>query len=195
MCDIIRQEESKTLWEAIMDNAESTSNDLSTKLRQRITEYLTSEGWRVGGAKYPKGTQWLVEANDDKGRPIAIYQESTALKVVERITIVTALTLSDEHQEKYADLSLEEKRDLIYDLRQHLVLLGIGYAGLADPLTKMLFEDIIYMDELSKGGFLRSVRRVRSAGILAATIISRRFNEPPPPEPPRPALGFPLPEK
>jgi len=178
-----------------MDNAESTSNDLSTKLRQRITEYLTSEGWRVGGAKYPQGTQWLIEANDGLGRPVIIYQESTPLKVIERILVVTALTLSDEHQEKYTDLSLEDKRDLIYDLRQHIILLGIGYAGLIDPLTKMFFEDIIYLDELSKGEFLKSVRKVRNAGILAATIIARRFNEPPPPEPPRPTLGFQLPEK
>lgn len=195
MNDIIRQKESKTLWEIIMDNAESTSNDLSTKLRQRITEYLTSEGWRVGGAKYPQGTQWLIEANDGLGRPVIIYQESTPLKVIERILVVTALTLSDEHQEKYTDLSLEDKRDLIYDLRQHIILLGIGYAGLIDPLTKMFFEDIIYLDELSKGEFLKSVRKVRNAGILAATIIARRFNEPPPPEPPRPTLGFQLPEK
>jgi len=195
MNDIIRQKESKTLWEVIMDNAESTSNDLSTKLRQRVTEYLTSEGWRVGGAKYPQGTQWLIAANDDKGRPISVYQESTPLKVVERIIIATGLTLSDEHQEKYADLSLEDKSDLIYDLRQHLLLLGVGYGGLIDPLTKMLFDDIIYLDELSKGGFLKSVRKVRNASILAATIIARRFNEPPPPEPPRPALGFQLPEK
>jgi hypothetical protein len=195
MNDIIRQKESKTLWEVIMDNAESTSNDLSTKLRQRITEYLTSEGWRVGGAKYPKGAQWVIEANDGKGRPITIYQESTPLRIVERIMIITALVLGDEHQGKYADLSIEDRRDLIYDLRQHLILLGVGYGGLVDPLTKMLFEDIIYLDELSKGGFLKSVRKVRDASILANTIISRRFNEPPPPEPPRPALGFPVPEK
>jgi len=195
MSDIIRQEESKTLWEIIMDNAESTSNDLSTKLRQRITEYLTSEGWRVGGARYPQGTQWVIDANDGKGRPITIYQESTPLRIVERILIITALKLGDEHQEKYADLGIEDRRDLIYDLRQHLILLGIGYGGLIDPLTEMLFEDIVYLDELSKGEFLKSVRRVRNASILAATIISRRFNEPPPPEPPRPTLGFPVPEK
>jgi len=195
MRDIIREQEPKTLWEVIMDNADSTSNDLGTKLRQRIIEYLTSEGWRVGGARYPQGTQWLIEANDDVGRPITIYQASIKLRVIERIVVVTALALGDEHQEKYTELSLEDKRDLIYDLRQHLILLGVGYAGLTDPLTKMLFEDIIYPDELSKGEFLKSVRKIRNAGILAATIISRRFNEPPPPEPPRPALGFQLPEK
>jgi len=195
MYDTIRQDEPKTLWDVIMDNAESTSSDLSTRLRQRITEYLTSEGWRVGGAKCPQGAQWVIEANDGMGRPITIYQESTPLRIVERIIIATGLTLSDEHQEKYANLSLEDRRDLIYDLRQHLLLLGVGYAGLADPLTKMLFDDIVYLDELSKGGFLKSVRKVRNAGILAATIIARRFNEPPPPEPPRPVLGFQLPEK
>lgn len=195
MYDIIREEESKTLREVIMDNAESTSNNFNTKLRQRITEYLTSEGWRVGGAKYPQGAQWVIEANDGVGRSITVYQESTALKALERIMIVTALTLGDEHQEKYAGLSLEDKRDLIYDLRQHLILLGVGYAGLTDPLAKMLFEDIIYLDDISKGEFLKSVRKVRNASILAATIISRRFNEPPPPESPRPVLGFQLPEK
>lgn len=195
MYDIIREEESKTLWEIIMDNSESTSNDLGTKLRQRITEYLTSEGWRVGAAKYPQGAQWVIEANDGMGRPITIYQESTPLRVVERIIIATGLTLSDEHQEKYATVSLKDRRDLIYDLRQHLLLLGVGYGGLTDPLTKMLFDDMVYLDELSKGEFLKSVRKVRNASILAATIIARRFNEPPPPEPLRPALGFQLPEK
>ena len=189
------KEESKTLWEVIMDNAESTSNEFTTKLRQRVTEYLTSEGWRVGGAKHPQGTQWLLEANDDKGRPIFVYQESTALKTIERIMIGAAIRLGHEHQEKYLDLSPEDKRDLIYDLRQHLLLLGVGYAGLGDPLIKIVVEDIVYFDDLSKGEFLKSVRKVRNASLLVATVISRRFNEPPPPEPPRPALGFHAPEE
>ena len=137
----------------------------------------------------------IIQANDDKGRPITVYQESTPLRVMERIIVATGLKLSNEHREKYANLSLEDRRDLIYDLRQHLLLLGIGYAGLEDPITNILFEDLIYIDDLSKGEFLRSVRKVRNASLLAATIIARKFNEPPPPEPPRPDLGYHLPKK
>jgi hypothetical protein len=47
----------------------------------------------------------------------------------------------------------------------------------------MLFEDFLYVDDLSKSNFLKTVRKVRNAMLLATITIARRFNEPLPTEP------------
>ena len=70
-----------------MDSAASTTDEFSTKLRQRVTEYLVSEGWRVGAPRTAQGVQWVLLANDDKGRPISVLQESDALRPTERVSI------------------------------------------------------------------------------------------------------------
>lgn len=179
-----------------MMNAESSSDQFSEKLRDTVQRYLNTEGWQVGVVAAPDA-QWVLTANDSQGRHIRVVHPQPILGQTDTLVILTGLQLSPGHKSRYANLTPEQKRDLIFDLRHQIILLGAGYVGLLDPLERMVFEDVVYFDGLTKNSFLQSVRKVRNATILARTIIARRFNEPPPPEPEmeRRSIGFHIPER
>ena len=65
-----------------------------------------------------------------------------------------------------------------------------GWRGIGDNMERMIFDEVVYMDALTKSSLLLAGRHVRNATILVRTIISRRFNEAPPPEPERLPMGF-----
>lgn len=178
------------IWEVVMANAKSTSNEYSDKLRESITEYLKNEGWRVGAPRIEKGVHWILVANDEQGRHINVIFPATALRQSGQLVIANVLKLGDKHKEKYIQLDDNKKRDLIYELRRQILLLGVGYDGIGEPLEKVIFEDILYVEDLNKSSFLQSIRKVRNASLLAVTIIAQRFNEPPPTEPQKPTMGF-----
>lgn len=165
-----------------MDSTESGSSELSSRLLQRITEYLTTEGWQVGPVKTSPQIRWVIEATDNQKRPISVSQENISQKQTERLLIFTTLKLSPHHLEKFKALRPVDQRDLVYEIRQQTIMMGIDYAGLDVPLDRMLFEDFLYVDDLSKSNFLKTVRKVRNAMLLATITIARRFNEPLPTE-------------
>jgi len=158
-------------------------NELSSRLLQRVTEYLTTEGWQVGPVKSSPQIRWVIEAIDYQKRPISVSQEFTPQKQTERLLIFTTLKLSPHHKEIFSALRPVDQRDLVYEIRQQTIMMGIDYAGLDVPLDRMLFEDFLYVDDLSKSNFLKTVRKVRNAMLLATITIARRFNEPLPSEP------------
>lgn len=176
-----------------MANAESTSDNFSIRMRDRIRDYLATEGWQVG-LKTARGAQWVLTADDRQGRPLTIIHPTPVLGQTDRIVIIAALALDPAHQTEYTNLSAESQRDLIFELRHQIILLGAGYQGIGDPLRLMGFDEVVYFDGLTKNDFLRAVRLVRNAIILARTIIARRFNHPPPPVPERHPIGFQPPE-
>jgi len=168
--------------EITLDNTETESGELSTHLLQRVTGYLSTEGWQVGPVKTSPQIRWMIEAVDNQKRPISVSQELTTQKQTERLLIFTTLKLSPHHKEKFGSLRPVEQRDLVYEIRQQTIMMGIDYAGLDIPLDRMLFEDFLYIDDLSKSNFLKTVRKVRNAMLLATVTIARRFNEPLPAE-------------
>ncbi len=165
-----------------MDITESESGELSSRLLQRVTAYLTTEGWQVGLVNTSPQIRWMVEATDNQQRPISVTREITAQKQTDRLLIFTTLKLSPHHQEKFDALRPLDQCDLVYENRQQTIMMGIDYAGLDIPLDRMLFEDFLYVDDLSKSNFLKTVRKVRNAMLLATITIARRFNEPLPSE-------------
>jgi hypothetical protein len=159
-----------------------STNELSSRLLQRVTEYLTTEGWQVGPVKSSPQIRWMIEATDSQKRSISVSQELTSHGQSERLLIFATLKLSSPHVAKFKALRPVEQRDLIYELRQQTIMMGIDYAGLDVPLNHMLFEDFLYVDDLSKSNFLKTVRKVRNATVLSTIVIARRFNEPLPSE-------------
>ena len=159
-----------------MSNAESTGDDFTTNMRNRIQEWLQEQGWQVGTEGAPNAN-WMLTANDRQQRHVSIVQPANRK---DQIVIFAGLTVSPEHRAQIAQMPEHERIDLIFTLRNNLILLGAGYTGIGDPLEDMIFDTSIYFDGLSKDSFLKGVTQVRNASILARSIIAQALNNPPP---------------
>ena len=169
-----------------MSNSESTEDALAEARRNKVQQWLMEEGWQVGLRILPD-TVWVLTCEDQGKRHITIVQE-TGRK--DRIAIVAALSVGAQHQERLNQLPQKERRELIFELRQAIILLDVGYAGIQEPLKQMIFDQRIYDDGLSKDAFLQRITKVRNASVLAVNIIAQHLSEPPPAPQEEKHIGF-----
>jgi len=170
-----------------MSISETTGDGESEVRRARIQQWLMEEGWQIGLRTLPD-TLWALVCNDPQKRHITIVQEAGRK---DRIIMAAGLKVAPEHQSRISQLPEKERHNLIVELRQYIILLDVGFAGIQDPLQLIIFDQRIYDDGLTKDAFLQRITKVRNAGILAANIISRYLSEPPPPSPEEKRIGYP----
>lgn len=169
-----------------MSLADEEEKDFSTAWRDKIEGWLQEEGWTVGHETVA-GSKWTLTARDRQGRPLALGHPAASK---DQIVIELGIKLDTPFQDQIGTLDTTEGRNLIFDLREAVILLGVQYADIALPLREFRLQAVCYFDGLSKNEFLGRIHRVRDAAVLANDRISRAVNRPPPAPPPRPDLGF-----
>lgn len=167
-------------------NNESTQNEMGTRIKERVQQWLMEDGWQVGQLSAPDA-KWVLNVNDGRGRQVLIVQPVDKKDAVE---LVAGLNVIRGHQERLSQLPRNEKHALIYKLRHALIQLDISYSGIGESLQLIQMSTVIYFDGLSKDSFLRWVNRVRNAVILTRGVISQTLAEPPPPPETKPQMGF-----
>jgi len=169
-----------------MSLAHEQEKDYVTAWRDKIEEWLQEEGWTVGHETVP-GASWVLTARDAQGRPLTLGHPSAGK---DQIVIQLGIALDTSLQQQIGQIEPSERRNLIFDLHEAAILLGVQYADIKEPLRQFLLQCVCYFDGLSKNELLGRINRVRDAGVLALDKISRAVHKPPPPEPERPRLGF-----
>lgn len=155
---------------------ESTGDEMSQRMRDNVRDWLTTEGWQVNQGQDPQA-QWLWAANDNRGRHVSIAQE---IGKRDKITVLAALAVAENHQQRFRNLPQDERNSLIFSLQHDLVMLDVGYRGVGEPFERMVFSKASYLDGLTKDLFMGRVERVRNATILVTGMIARALSEPPP---------------
>ena len=169
-----------------MSLANEGEKDFATTWRDKIEGWLQEEGWTVGHETVA-GTKWALTVRDRQGRPLALGHPSASK---DQIVIELGIRIEPSLQQQIGGLDSTERSNLAFDLHEAMILLGVQYANIAVPLHEFQLQAICYFDGLSKNELLGRINRVRDAGVLALDKIARSVNQPPPPEPPRPPLGF-----
>ncbi len=173
-----------------MSLTDEEEKDFATAWRDKIEGWLQEEGWTVGHETVA-GAKWVLTLRDRQGRPLALGHPAASK---DQISIELGIKLDTPLQDQIRTLDPTERRNLIFDLREAVILLGVQYANIAEPLGEFQLQAICYFDGLSKNELLGRIHRVRDAAILANDRVSRAVNRPPPTTPPRSQLGFKTPD-
>lgn len=154
-------------------------------LRQRITDWLISEGWTVGGTPKPiADTVWAVQAVDRSGKSFALGQPNTRPDLV---VIQTGIKLDVRHAEKLGGLSREEQEEFCWELRFQL-LDRVGFNGVAVPLQAVNFVEKLFVEDLTRTHFFATLRTLQNAMLAVIWMVWRRLGQQVPDE------GAPQPE-
>ncbi len=151
----------------------------SQAFHTRINTWLSEQGWKVGEEHAPD-VNWILVISDKQDRKVAIIQPSDNR---DEIVIGTELNIGNSLQQQISKLADRDRRNVIFDLRQALILLEVQSSGVGLPLTKIELSIPSYFDGLTKDEFLRRVSRIRHGLSLVMDIISKALDHPPPPEP------------
>jgi hypothetical protein len=94
------------------------------------------------------------------------------------VTLISRLTLSGTHVTKFAELTPDQKRELLGGLRIELSRLNLGFSGFASPLSDMrISTEVPITADLSEYQFLRAFRQVTNATVLVRQLVQLRLGE------------------
>ena len=103
--------------------------------------------------------------------------------------------MPDDLQHQIGGMQAHERRDLVFDLHEGLIMVGLQWADIQEPLRAFRIETTCHIDGLTKNELLRLIRTVRDGGILTMEKIARALNHPPPTQPETRPAGFRTPEQ
>ncbi len=107
------------------------------------------------------------------------------------IVIQMGLALEQTQTEQIAQMEVQDRNNLLFDVREGLLYLGLQY-NIQPNFSQIIIESTLYFEGLTKNELLGRIHRVRDGGILCIDKILRAFNHPPP-APTQARIGFPTP--
>lgn len=152
-------------------------------LEQIITEWILDEQLTVSKVQDDKSEFHLVIPNV-YGLQFGV--EITRPKGTPWIIIGMALGLAPEHKQAFSLLNDKEKKQFIFDLQTELLRYGVEFQFLptVQDHQSISLSYVIYVDEISRPLFMRTIKLVRNVALLVVWTYSNRFsseigNQPP----------------
>lgn len=136
-------------------------------IRDQVQNWLMGEGWQISEQPHP-GALWLIRAEDGARRKVLVGQNQAR---PDQIHLEASVNLSDEHRTLFENLPDDERRQILWKLRFRLLALNVDFVGVAEPMRSVLLTQRIYMDGLSKDGFLQRFQVVRNAVVTVIWSI------------------------
>lgn len=110
---------------------------------------------------------------DEQGRPITVSRTKSKPS---QLALTTAITLADEHRQKYETLSDNEKEKITHDLRIEMARYRIGYSGINRGLERVVLCDVVLLDNALTGFYLRQrIFYVGGAFALYSEMIGQQL--------------------
>jgi hypothetical protein len=135
--------------------------------RDKVQNWLMSEGWQISEQSHPN-MEWLIRAEDAGQRKILAGQAKAR---EDQILLEATVHLADEHRQKFESLPEERRREILWKLRFRLLMMGVDFAGVAEPMEAVVLTQRIYLDGLTKDGFVQRFLVVRNAVIAVIWSI------------------------
>jgi hypothetical protein len=130
-------------------------------IRDRIQNWLMGEGWEIADQPHPDFT-WLIRAQDAGGRRILLGQSKMR---PDRIHLEARVDIAGEHRRKFDSLPEGKRRENLWKLRFRLLMMGVDFMGVAEPMQSVVLTQRIYVDDLNKDSFIQRFLVVRNAVI------------------------------
>jgi hypothetical protein len=157
--------------------SDNEKNQSMEAIRDRIQNWLMSEGWQIAEPKHPDFA-WLIRAEDGGERRILVGQNKTR---EDRIHLEATIRISDDHRKRFERLPEEKKREALWSLRYQLLQMNVDFIGVTEPMENVVLTQRIYLDGLSKDAFVQRFLTVRNAiiAVIWSTIKDLPEVEPP----------------
>jgi hypothetical protein len=78
-------------------------------------------------------------------------------------------------QKGFASMTGEEQLQIIEILKMELLKLDVDYE-IASNLDSVMLANLVYLEDMTRTTFMKSLKSVRNAALLTISILSRRFN-------------------
>jgi hypothetical protein len=146
-------------------------------VRDKIQNWLMAEGWNIAEQAHPE-LAWLIRAEDAGGRRVLVGQSKARPDLIH---LEARVNVADEHRSKFGALPEEKRREILWKLRFRLLMMSVDFAGVAEPMQAVLLTQRIYLDGLTKDGFIQRFLTVRNAVIAVIWSIMQDLEgvEPP----------------
>ena len=140
----------------MQSNGKSKDAEIFKETFEQTKKWLRDEGFTYGRSASQEGWVWILEPTDPVGFGLTIGQcvgnpESLHL----RLEVVL-----DEYQKEIGALSDDAKKDLVFSLRQRLLLIGIAFE-FGERLGSIKFKERLFTETLTRESFWNGVNRLR----------------------------------
>lgn len=140
--------------------------------RDRIKTWLTERGYAVGKAESGRGILWMLDAQQGKSG----FRFSVAVieKIPDSIVVMASAPL-DDYQLQLQSLTAKQHKELLFRLKFRLLSIDGVKFDLPDDLSKVSVSDELFIEELTRGGFWRTVARIIKAVSCAVLTFEEQF--------------------
>ena len=91
------------------------------------------------------------------------------------LQIVMELSSPKVVQDGFASLTAEEKLQHIEELKMELLKIDVDYE-ISDNLDSVTLGNIVYLEDMTRTSFMKSLKSVRNAALVTISILSGKFN-------------------
>lgn len=91
------------------------------------------------------------------------------------LQIVMELASPKVVQDGFASLTAEEKLQHIEELKMELLKIDVDYE-ISDNLDSVTLGNIVYLEDMTRTSFMKSLKSVRNAALVTISILSGKFN-------------------
>lgn len=91
------------------------------------------------------------------------------------LQIVMELASPKVIQDGFASLTAEEKLQHVEELKIELLKIDVDYEISAN-LDSVTLGNIVYLEDMTRSSFMKSLKSVRNAALVTISILSERFN-------------------
>lgn len=140
--------------------------------RDRIKTWLTERGYKVGKADSRKGVLWMLDAQ--QGKSGFRFSVGVIEKMPDSILVMASAPF-DDYQLQLQSLTAKRHKELLFKLKFRLLSIeGIKF-DLPDDLSKVSVTDELFIEELTRGGFWRTVAQISKAVSCAVFTFEEQF--------------------
>lgn len=148
----------------------SSQDRNSEQTRRRVQQWMMDMGYSVK-QESAAGTQWVLMATLPDNIGFAVVQEPNK---PDRMVVQAGLDISPEHQGLILELSPEERRAFMWDIRFGLLATSVEFKMEGEPLARIAIGKPLYLEGLNKNTFAQSAQEVRCAALLVLWKLNQK---------------------
>lgn len=142
---------------------------MSSTMREQIKTWLSERGYFSRQAASEEYMNWMLEA---QGIPFSfLIGEPTAES--DTLLLMVIVQLSDA-QLHINNLSPQQHQDLLFRMRFRLMNIDVNF-DLIEDLSKVIFTQYLFQDEITKGAFWRTVALLSKAMLCVQWTLDEQF--------------------
>jgi hypothetical protein len=142
----------------MQSNGKSKDAEIFKDTFEKVKKWLREDGFTYGRSANQAEWAWILEPTDQVGFGLTIGQAAGNPQSL-YLTVEAEL---DEYQKEIGTLLDDAKKDLVFSLRQRLLLIGAAFE-FSERLSSIKFKDRLFTDTLTRESFWNGVNRLRRA--------------------------------